>query len=85
MRFFRHNWRTMAAAGLALCLVLLLIHPAPVNGAALSAFLLLPVFLFGLVLAPLSLWPASDWEQRFAAPVLCRANLFQRPPPSREN
>lgn len=75
----------MAGVGLALCLVLLLLHPAPVHGGAVSAVLLLPVFLFGLVLVPRSLWPASDLEQRFALPILCRASLFQRPPPFRKN
>ncbi|HEY6446052.1 MAG TPA: hypothetical protein VIY53_06305 [Acidobacteriaceae bacterium] len=75
----------MAALGLALCLVLLLLHPAPANGAAFAAVLLLPVSLFGLVLLPRSLWPASDLEQRFALPILCRVSLFQRPPPSRKN
>jgi hypothetical protein len=74
----------MAAVGLALCLVLLLLHPSPAGGAGFAAVLLLPVSLFGLVLVPRSLWPASGLEQRFAVPILCRASLFQRPPPSRK-
>lgn len=85
MRFIRHNWRTLAALGLALCLVALVLHPLPAHGPALAGFILLPVLLFGLVLTPWSLWPAADLEQRVAAPVLCRAHLFQRPPPSRTN
>jgi hypothetical protein len=71
----------VAALGMALCLLALLLHPAPVHGAALAGFVLLPVVLFGLVLVPRSLWPAADLDQIFAAPVLCRADLFQRPPP----
>jgi hypothetical protein len=43
------------------------------------------VVLFGFVVAPQSLWPAADFEQHLAVPMLCRAQLFQRPPPSRKN
>jgi hypothetical protein len=85
MKILRHNWQAFAALGLALCLVALTLHSAGTHAPALSAFVLLPVVLFGLVLVPRSLWPAADLEQRFALPVLCRAQLFERPPPSRKN
>ncbi len=85
MRFLRRNWRTIVVLGMALGLLALLLHPVVTHGPALAAFVLLPVLLFGLVLAPLSLWPAGDLEQRWVAPVLCRAHLFQRPPPSCKN
>jgi hypothetical protein len=85
MKFIRHNWQILAALGLALCLVALMVHPLDAHAPVLSAFVLLPVVLFGLVVVPRSLWPAADLEQRFALPVLCRAQLFERPPPSRKN
>jgi hypothetical protein len=85
MKFLRHNWQIFAALGLALCLVVLMMHPAGTHAPVLSAMVLLPVMLFGLVLVPRSLWPAADFEQRSAVPVLCRAQLFERPPPSRKN
>ncbi|HEX4005877.1 MAG TPA: hypothetical protein VHX60_06860 [Acidobacteriaceae bacterium] len=85
MRFFRHNWQTIAALGLALCLMAVLLHPAPAHGTPLAGFVLLPVILFGLVLVPRSLWPAAELDQQCAAPILCRANLFERPPPSCKN
>jgi hypothetical protein len=85
MRLLRHNWQPFAALGLAFCLVALLLHPMPAHGPALAGFVLLPVLLFGLVVVPRSLWPAAELDQNFAAPILCRANLFQRPPPSCKN
>lgn len=81
VKFLRLNWRIFAALGLALCLLALLVHPAPAQGAVLAAFVLLPVFLFGLLPAPRPLWPPADPERRSAGTVLCRAGLFQRPPP----
>jgi hypothetical protein len=77
MRLRRRN---LAAVGIAILLLALVVPPAA--GMVLAtALVLTPVFLFGLVAAPRSLWPAADLEQRFAAPVLERAPLFQRPPP----
>lgn len=79
------NWRLFAALSLAVCLLLLAFHPAPAHSASLAAFVLLPVLLFGLVLVPISLWPAFDLDQHFVALPVCRANLFERPPPSGKN
>ncbi len=78
----RSNWQWLAALGLAICLLALLLHPVPAHDALLAAFVLFPVVFLGLVLVPQSLWPVSDLELRFVAPILCLANLFQRPPPS---
>lgn len=70
----------LAAVGVAIGLLLLVMHPA--GGAALVAALVLtPVVLFGLVVAPRSLWPAADPDRRVVLPVLALAELFQRPPP----
>jgi hypothetical protein len=85
MKFLRQNWQTLAALILALCLVALMLHPSGAHAPIPPAVVLLPVVLFGLVAVPRSLWPAADLEQRVAGPVLCRAQLFQRPPPSRKN
>ncbi|MGC2298700.1 MAG: hypothetical protein WA476_07855 [Acidobacteriaceae bacterium] len=65
---------------MAICLLVLLASPVPAVGLALG-LVLVPVLLFGLVLVPPSLWPAADREQTFAAPILSRVPLFQRPPP----
>lgn len=74
----RLNWDKLII--LAIGLVLLAVHP--VAGVALVASLVLtPVLLFGLVAVPRSLWPAADLDQRFVAPLLSLAGLFQRPPP----
>ena len=76
----RLNWHKLAAVGAAFLLLLLVTHP--VAGVVLAtAVVLTPVLLFGLVVAPRSLWPAADLDQRFVAPVLSLAGLFQRPPP----
>jgi hypothetical protein len=85
MKFLRQYGHTLAALILALCLAALLLHPASAHAPVLSAIILLPVVLFGFVVAPQSLWPAADFEQHLAVPMLCRAQLFQRPPPSRKN
>jgi hypothetical protein len=74
------TWRGFAVAGVVLCLLALFLSPVPAVGLALS-LVLAPVLLFGLVLVPQSLWPAADREQTFAAPILSRVPLFQRPPP----
>lgn len=64
------SWRLLAALGLGLCLVVLFVQPAPAHNTPMAAFVvLLPIILFGLVLIPRSLWPSSDLDQRFAAPV----------------
>jgi hypothetical protein len=81
----RLHWHLLVVLGLALCLVALLLHPAAVHNTPPATFILLPVLLFGLVLVPRSLWPSTDLNQRFAAPVHCRSDLFQRPPPSPKN
>ena len=73
--------RKLAAFGLAICLVALALHPTAASAAALAAFILLPVALFGLVLTPRSLWPVADPAPHFALPVFWLAELFQRPPP----
>lgn len=72
-----------AAAGIALCflLLLLLLHPAPPHLPLLFPGLLIPATFFGLVLVPRSLWPAADLDRRFSLPILAQARLFQRPPP----
>ena len=81
MRFLRHNWQTLAAFVVALCLLALLLHPAAPHVPVLAALVLLPVALFGLVTVPRSLWPASDLNPLVCLPVRARASLFQRPPP----
>jgi hypothetical protein len=76
------SWQKLAALSLALCLLALaLLYPVAPLAPLLAAVLLLPVVLLGLVVVPRSLWPVANLDQRFAAPVLCRADLFQRPPP----
>jgi hypothetical protein len=78
------SWRNLAAAGLAICLVALVLHPTAAGAAALAAMVLLPsalIGLFGLVDVPQSLGSALQLETVFATPVLVRAGLFQRPPP----
>jgi len=62
-----------------LCLLLAAVHGAPGHAPVLLDFLLVPVFLFGLLL--LAELPASGWSeaQLPAAPV--RHSLRQRPPP----
>lgn len=76
--------RNLAAAGLAICLVALALHPTAAGAVALAAMVLLPIALsglFGLVDVPQSLGSALELETVFATPVLVRASLFQRPPP----
>lgn len=73
--------RKLAAFGLAICLIALVLHPTAAAAVAMAAFILLPVALFGLVLAPRSLWPVADPAPHFALPVFWLAELFQRPPP----
>ncbi len=73
--------RKLAAFGLAICLVALVLHPTAASAAAMAAFILLPVALFGLVLAPRSLWPVVDPAPQLALPVFWLAELFQRPSP----
>ena len=80
----RLSWRLVAAFGLVLCLFALLLNSALTHHAPVAVFLLLPVFLFGLMPAPRSLW-RFDVDERFVAAVPCRANLFERPPPSSKN
>jgi hypothetical protein len=75
----RHRHKR-ATVGMAVGLLFLLACPAA--GVALAvALVLTPVVLFGLVVAPRSLWPPADLDQRFVQPLLSRAGLFQRPPP----
>jgi hypothetical protein len=76
----RLTWHRLAVVGTAICLLMLLVHPAAGVGLALG-FVLAPVLLFGFVLVPRSLWPSADLELSFAAPIFERAELFQRPPP----
>lgn len=78
----RLNWRLWAVLALAACVAALILNSAPTHHVPLTAFVLLPVTLFGLVLLPDSLWISSVLDKRIALPVLCRADLFQRPPPS---
>ena len=72
----------LAAVGIGLCLLAVLVHPAPAHTPALAAFILLPVVLFGLILVPRSLWPCRNVEQPVALAVRGRTSLFQRPPPN---
>jgi hypothetical protein len=76
------TWQRLAVLGLALCLlVLALLHPIAPQAPVLAAVILLPVVLFGLVVAPRSLWRAADLDPLVPLPVRARAPLFQRPPP----
>lgn len=77
------TWQKLAAWGLALCLLaLVLLQPVTPHAPVLAAVVLLPVVLFGLVIVPRLLWPAADLDPLIAAPVRARAQLFQRPPPN---
>ncbi len=78
MRLTRHK---LAAMGMVIGLLLLVVQPAA-SVALAAALILTPVFLFGLVVAPRSLWPAADLEQPFVRRMPARAALFQRPPPA---
>ena len=80
----RTGWQLLAAFGLLLCLLAFTAHPVSALAIQLCPFILLPVFLFGLILAPRFLWPARD-DQQFRPLVLSRAALFQRPPQFSEN
>lgn len=76
------RWQKFLIAGLAVCLVALLLHPSLAQCAVVAALVLFPVLLFGLIPVPRSLWPCRDLDHRFALPVRSRASQFQRPPPS---
>lgn len=77
------TWQKVAAFGLALCLLaLVLLHPATPHTPLLAAVVLLPVVLFGLVAVPRTLWPAADLDPLTPVPLRARAQLFQRPPPN---
>lgn len=76
------RWQKFLIAGLAVCLLALLLHPSLAQSAVVAALLLVPVLVFGLVPVPRSLWPCRDLDHRFALHVRSRASLFQRPPPS---
>ncbi|HKR28280.1 MAG TPA: hypothetical protein VJS11_12530 [Acidobacteriaceae bacterium] len=76
------RWRKFLIAGLAVCLLTVLLHPSLPQSAVVAALVLFPVLIFGLVRVPRSLWPCRDLGDRFALPVFCGAGLFQRPPPS---
>ena len=73
--------QALVIAGVAVCLLALLLLHAPAPGLVLAVVVLFPVLLFGLVPVPRSLWPLCGLEQRFALPIRCRRSLFQRPPP----
>jgi hypothetical protein len=77
----RRTSRNAVIVAMTICLLALLVHPAAVVVLA-AALVFTPVFLFGLVVAPQSLWPAANMEPPFLVPLLSRAVLFQRPPPS---
>ena len=77
------RWQKLAALGLAICLfALVLLHPMAPHAPLLAAVVLLPVVLFGLVVAPRSLWLAAKLDAFVPVPVRARAQLFQRPPPN---
>jgi hypothetical protein len=78
------RWQPIAAIALLLCLFALLSHPVSAHAIQQYSFLLLPVFLFGLIALPRSLWPASD-DQHFQPFVVSHTDLFQRPPPFSQN
>jgi len=80
----RFNWQPLAAIGLLLCVLALASHPVSAVAIQLCSFILLPVFLFGLILMPRFFWPARD-DQQFQTLVLNHAVLFQRPPPFSNN
>lgn len=79
----RATWQRLAVMGMAICLLALLVYPTTAGVAVLAAALILtPLFLFGLVGAPRSLWPAADLSLQSAPAAPFRAALWQRPPPS---
>lgn len=75
------RWQKVLIAGLAVCLLALLLHPLLAQS-GIAALVLVPMLIFGLVCVPRSLWPCRDLDHCFALPVRSRAGLFQRPPPS---
>jgi hypothetical protein len=77
----RFGSNKLAAVSMGIVLLALVVQPAA-SIALAAALILTPVFLFGLVAAPRSLWPAADLEQPVVPRVLARATLFQRPPPA---
>jgi len=76
----RLTWQRLAAMGMAILLLALVVHPAA-SVALAAALVLTPLLLFGLITIPRSLWPAADLEPGFVAPIRGRTALFQRPPP----
>jgi hypothetical protein len=90
MRWTGQERRREAAAWVALALGLLLLvgmvhgagHHSAGHSAGVGLFLLVPIFLFGVIDPVLSLW-GTDWLGAVLVPVEpVQAALFGRPPPS---
>ena len=74
-------FRTIAALAVLIALVLLLIPHSPhQHGFLFLSFLLIPVFLFGRVDVPCSLWPIGQSKIVYRR-VDILFSRFQRPPP----
>jgi hypothetical protein len=74
--------KALIAITLVIGLVLVLASGTSAHGNILACFTLLPVFLFGLVFVPRSLWLPTESDCLIRHQLLARASLFQRPPPS---
>jgi hypothetical protein len=74
-------WKVLAVISLVFGLMLLtILHTVVHDGAAVACFVLLPVFLFGVVVVIRSLWPLAQSNSTLPpSPKL--PPLFQRPPP----
>lgn len=75
-------FRTVAAVALVLAFVLLVVaHSAHPHSWAFAGFLLLPVFLFGTLEIPRSLWSISQASETTFCSITALSSRFQRPPP----
>ena len=75
-------FKTIAVLAVLIALVLLLLpHSSHQHGLVFICFLLLPVFLFGRVDVPLSLWPIGQTSKILFRQIPTHPSRFQRPPP----
>jgi hypothetical protein len=86
MRARQRKWwfRRIVLLTVAITLLLALMIPQPLHhhGTTLATFLLLPLFLFGIVETRTASLLPSSIEEPSAQPLTSRPSLFQRPPPS---
>ncbi|HEX4577057.1 MAG TPA: hypothetical protein VH117_06875 [Edaphobacter sp.] len=75
-----HGWKVLALFATILALLLLLLPQAANHHAAALVFLLVPIFLFGL-LDTLAWQRLSTPSTTLSLRLQTRPSLFQRPPP----